>query len=74
MNPLKLDRANRRFFEALVDLNATSIDNKEEWLAKYRLVKHIKQTEGKAVVQGWRCFYELNAVKGLPMSMAERFF
>jgi len=53
MNPLKLDSKSRRFYEALVDLKATHVDD-EEWLTKYRLVKRIKQIEGKTVISGWR--------------------
>ena len=73
MNPLKLDSKSRRFYEALVDLKATHVDE-EEWLTQFRLVKRIKQIEGKTVISGWRCFYEQNNISGLPLSIAERFY
>ena len=74
MSPLKLNARCRRFFEALVDLNATDV-NSYEWLTKYRLVKRIKQVEGKAVVDGWRCFYKLHIGEGgLPLEVAEQFY
>ena len=73
MNPLKLDCRNRRFYEALVELHTT--DTKDPtWLEKYRKVKRIKQVEGKAVKQGWRCFYETYATGSLPLEIAERFY
>lgn len=72
MNPLKLDRRSRRFYEALVDLNDTSPSD-ESWLEKFRLVRRIQKAEGRAVIAGWRCFY---AERGgpLPLEVAELFF
>lgn len=74
MNPLKLDPRNRRFYEALVDLNTTDASD-DTWLDKFRLVKRILKAEGKTVIKGWRCFYTAYAGEGaLPIEIAEKFF
>lgn len=72
MNPLKLDRKSRRFYEALLDLHHTDVKD-DSWLEKFRLVKRIKKVEGRLVIEGWRCFYK--QVGGpLPLEIAERFY
>lgn len=72
MNPLKLDRRNRKFYEALLNLNATDVDD-DSWLEKFRLVRRIKKVEGKAVIAGWRCWYKQFG-RGLPLEVAELFY
>ena len=58
MNPLRLDSKNRKFYEALLELNATDADD-PNWLEKYRKVKLTRKTEGMAIYKGWKCFWEL---------------
>lgn len=72
MNPLKLNRKSRKFYEALVDLNTTDVAD-DTWLEKYRKVKRIKQAEGRTVIDGWRCFYHQFG-GALPLEIAEHFY
>lgn len=71
-NPLKLSKANRTFYEALLDLHHTDI-NDESWIVKYRRVNKIKKAEGKNVIEGWRCFHRQFGCN-FPLEIAELFF
>ena len=57
MNPLRLQKPARKFYEALVALHHADVENEQEWLAAFRHMKSVRRTEGESVIPGWRIFY-----------------
>lgn len=69
MNPLKLDKKNRKMYDALMALNSTDASD-ESWLDRYRKVRTIIKVEGRNVVEGWRAYYSTNP-SPIPIKYAE---
>ena len=73
MNPLKLNRACRKFYNALIERDATDFRDKDAWLAAYRKVKLIYKAEGANVLEGFRC-YHTNSDHPFPWALAKETF
>ena len=74
-NPLRLDKVNRDFYEALVQLHHTDFTEKDLWLAAYRRIQTIKKTQGSSILDGWRIYYVNYMPKGaIDVALAEKMF